>query len=146
MSTDIVKAVFEAMETKDFDKMSAMVTDDFTFSGPVPEPVGKEKWVSLQRALLNGFPDWKFNASFHESGETVHIDVEITGTHDGDLDLSVMGLPNVPATGKSIKLPKGHMDATLSDGKLSSLVGKPTEGGGVMGILSQLGVELPPKS
>jgi len=36
------------------------------------------------------------------------------------------------------------MDATFKDGKLSSLVGEPTEGGGVMGILSQLGVELPP--
>ena len=74
MSTDTIKAVFEAMETKDFDKMAAMVSDDFTFSGPIPEPVGKEKWVGLQRALLNGFPDWKFNASFHESGETVHGD------------------------------------------------------------------------
>jgi hypothetical protein len=49
----------------------------------------------------------------------------------------------VPATGKKIKLPREDITLSMSDGKFSSLVNTPTSGGGVMGILSQLGVKMP---
>ena len=98
-------------------------------------------------AMSAAFPDWSFNASeFVEEGDTVRVTVQITGTHTGDLDLSPMGLPKVPATGKKIKNPVEHPVVTIKGGKITGVhVGDVTPDGGVPGILKQLGVELPPR-
>lgn len=141
---EIAAKVFELIEAKDIAGAKTLLSDDMTFSGPVPEPVSGDMWMGLHAKLNAGFPDWSFNLSgVHQHGDVVHCTAQITGTHTGDLDLSPMGLPVVPATGKAIQLPAEELSVTVDGGKITSVAGDPVPGGGVMGILGQLGVEIP---
>lgn len=142
---EVASKVFELIEAKDTAGAKALLADGMTFSGPVPEPVGGDMWMGLHDKLNAGFPDWSFNLSgVHQHGDVVHATAQITGTHTGDLDLSPMGMPVVPATGKAIQLPQEELSISVVDGKITSVHGDPVPGGGVMGILQQLGVEMPP--
>jgi predicted ester cyclase len=141
---EMTNKLFQAIEAKDKKTAATYITDHFTFSGPVPQPISGTEWLNLQQVLSRAFPDWRFNAGdLREEDGKVRATVQITGTHKGELDLSSLGLPKVPATGKKIKLPREDITLSMSDGKFSSLVNTPTAGGGVMGILSQLGVKVP---
>ena len=138
---DIVKAGLAAADAGDFAKLAALLADDMVFAGPVPEPVGKREFLGIQSAMQAGMPDWKFNASdFKEDGDKVMVTMQITGTHTGELKLPMPGMPPIPATGKRVSLPKEQTTFTLKDGKVVRLETAGVPGGGVMGILVQLGI------
>ncbi len=140
MATKLLRAI----EASDTNAAAKLLSADFTFSGPVPQPINGTQWLGMQQSLSKAFPDWKFNeANLREEGGKVRGAVQITGTHKGELDLSALGLPNVPATGKTIKLPREEVTLTVSNGAFTSLSTAATPGAGVMGILSQLGVKVP---
>lgn len=142
---DVVKAGFAAIEAADFNKLDSMVADDFVFAGPVPQPVGKREFMGLQMALLKAMPDWKFNAKdMKENGDQVSMMLQVTGTQTGDLQLPMPGMPPIPPSGKSVELPYEESTFTVKNGKLIRLDVKSSPAGGVMGILSQLGVPMPP--
>jgi predicted ester cyclase len=141
---EMASKLFQAIEAKDTTAAAKLLSDDFTFSGPVPQPINGGQWLAMQQNLSKAFPDWRFNATdLREEGGKVRGAVQITGTHKGELDLSALDMPNVPATGKAIKLPREEVTLTVSDGKFMSLSTAATDGAGVMGILSQLGVKVP---
>jgi hypothetical protein len=50
---------------------------------------------------------------------------------------------SIPATGKSISNPEERGETTVKDNKVTSVHINAVEGGGLMGILKQLGVEPP---
>ena len=145
-AAETVRAMFAAVEAGNMDKAAALVSDDFVFSGPVPEPVGKEMWVGMQGLLLAAFPDWSFNLEdVKEEGNVATTTHHITGTHTGDLDLSPMGMPTIPTTGKAIDLPVEHAEITVEGDKIVKMhVGDVSPDGGLPGILKQIGVEMPP--
>ncbi len=67
-----------------------------------------------------------------------------TGTHKGVLDLNPLGMPiSLPSTGKSFKLPKSVFTFRAANDKLIYFGEESAEGGGLAGILAQLGVKLP---
>lgn len=141
---EMASKLFQTIEAKDTAAAAKYLSADFTFSGPVPEPISGDEWLAMHRTLSIAFPDWKFNPTdLREENGQIRGALQITGTHKGELDLSSMGMPNVPATGKSVKLPREEITLGVSDGKFTSLSTPPTIGGGVMGILSQLGVKVP---
>jgi predicted ester cyclase len=141
---DVVKAGLAATEAGDFNKLGSMVADDFVFAGPVPQPVGKREFMGLQMALLKAMPDWKFNArDMKENGDQVSMMLQVTGTQTGELQLPMPGMPTIPPTGKRVELPYEPSTFTVKNGKLARLDVESSAGGGVMGILSQLGVKMP---
>src|SRR3972149_11613887 len=141
---EMANKLFQAIEAKETMAAAKLISDDFTFSGPVPQPISGGEWLAMQQSLSNAFPDWKFNAAdFREEGGKVRGAVQITGTHKGELDLSALGRPRVPATGIAVKLPREEITLTVSNGRFASLNSPTTDGGGVMGILGQLGVAGP---
>ena len=141
---DVVKEGLAATEAGDFGKLDSLVADDFSMSGPIPMPVGKREFIGLMMAMLKAMPDWKFNASdLKENGDQVAVALRITGTHTGELQLPMPGMPAIPATGLKVSLPSEPSTFTVRDGKLTKLEVASIEGGGVMGILSQLGVNMP---
>jgi predicted ester cyclase len=144
---EMASKLLQAIESKDTTAAAKYLSADFMFSGPVPQPINAHDWLAMQQNLSTAFPDWKFNATDlrEENGEVRGV-VQITGTHKGELDLSSIGMSKVPATGKSIKLPSEKITIGVTDGKITSLTSAATEGAGVMGILSQLGVEVPSPS
>lgn len=76
----------------------------------------------------------------------VHMTVQISGTHNGELDLSDMGLPKVPATGNKIRLPREKAELKIEGGKVRYFKTSANPEAGVSGILKQLGVAIPERS
>jgi predicted ester cyclase len=141
---DVVKAGLAASESGQTSKFESFLTDDMVFAGPVPQPVGKREFVGLMSALVAAIPDWKFNATdFKENGNQVTVTFQITGTQTGELNLPMPGFPKLPPTGKHVSLPKEPTTVTVKDGKISRLEASVVPGGGVAGVLAQLGVSMP---
>ena len=142
---DVVKTGLAASEAGHTSKFASMLTDDMVFAGPVPEPVGKREFVGLMSALVAAMPDWKFNATeYKQNGNQVTVTLQITGTQTGELNLPMPGFPKLPPTGKHVSLPKEPTTFTVKDDKISRLESTNVPGGGVAGVLGQLGVPMPP--
>ena len=141
---DVVKTGLAASEAGHTSKFASMLTDDMVFAGPVPEPVGKREFVGLMSALVAAMPDWKFNATdYKQNGNQVTVTLQITGTQTGELNLPMPGFPKLPPTGKHVSLPKEPTIITVKEDKISRLEASVVPGGGVAGILAQLGVSMP---
>lgn len=140
---DLVKQGLAAVDARDFAKLGSLVADDFMMEGPVPEPVGKAAFIGLLQALTAGIPDWNFNISgMSEEGDVVHLTNAISGTHTGTLNLPMLPGP-VAATGKTIKLPSEPVDYVVTNGKVTRQTVGDTPGGGLAGLLQQIGVPMP---
>ncbi len=142
--TEAVKAFSAALEARDFEKAASYLSDDFVFTGPIPQPLGKQEFIAVQTAFENAFEDWSFNSHDEvEQGEKVVAAVQITGTHTRDLVLPMPGMPPIPATHKKVSLPEEHLEFTFKGDKIASLTSDNVPGGGVPGVLQQIGVPLP---
>jgi hypothetical protein len=141
---DICQAALAAAEAGDYAKVSGMLTDDMKFAGPVPEPVGKKEFIGIQSAMTAGMPDWKFNGTdWKEAGDKVTAVIQISGTQTRELKLPLPGMQPIPASNKHVSLPKEPITFTVTGGKISRLESAAVPGGGVMGVLAQLGVPVP---
>jgi len=144
-----IQEIAEAFTTKmyvskDLDSAATYFSDDFQFSGPVPEPMDGKKWIALLKTLNTAFPDMDYNIrTLGVEGDMVRMTNKLTGTHTVDLDLSAMGMGIIPATGKSISLPEESGEATVKNNKITSVHVDSGKDGGLMGILKQLGVAPP---
>jgi predicted ester cyclase len=142
--TEIVKAFSAALEARDFEKAASYLTDDFVFSGPVPQPIGTREFIAVQSAFEDAFQDWSFNSHDEvEEGDKVVAAVQITGTHTRDLVLPMPGMPTIPATNKRVSNPVEHLTFTFRGDKIASLTSDNVPGGGVPGVLQQIGDSLP---
>jgi predicted ester cyclase len=138
---DAVKAQWAAWRAGDWDAVAASLTDDFVFSGPVPQPLNKAAFIGLSQAILAAFPDWDFHLhDFREEGDAVYATDAITGTHTGTLAV-IPGVPPVAATGKSIKLTESQQIFTFR-GNLVSQLEVQAPGGGVAEVYAQVGAPL----
>jgi predicted ester cyclase len=141
---EIVKAGLATSESGQPGKFADWLSDDMVFAGPLPQPVGKREFVGLQTAMVAAMPDWKFNGKdFKQSGDKVTATFQISGTQTAELNLPMPGFPKVPATGKHVSLPQEGMTFTVKDGKISRIESAGVSGGGVSGVLAQLGVSMP---
>ena len=144
---EIVQALLDSVQRGDFQKANFLVSKDCQFSGPVPELLKREAWMGMNKNLKKACPnlDYHFHVDRVDglNGHLVKISAELKGTHSGVLDLSPVGLGVSPATDKSFATPREHVKVTIKDSKVASWVAEPIEGGGLMGILSQLGLTVP---
>jgi hypothetical protein len=139
-----VQSLMDAIQMGDFKKAKSLLSSDFRFSGPIPEPVNGEEWIDMSDNLKAAFPDLDYQFKILSvDGNTANISAELKGTHKGDLDLTAMHMGVIPATGKSFKATREHGKVMVRDGKVTSLANEPTEGAGLMAILRQLGVKIP---
>lgn len=140
----VVEDFMTAFEKGDREACLACLSDDFTFSGPVPKPLNAHEWIGTAAGMLAGLPDINYNMKIvGVDGEKATVSSQLAGTHTADLDLSKMGLGLFPATGKSFSNPEEQGVMTVANGKITSYDITPVEGGGLMGILTQLGVSPP---
>lgn len=54
-----------------------------------------------------------------------------------------LGLPPIPETNKSVSLPKEHWEYVIKDNTIATIRVEQVAGGGIAGILQQLGVDIP---
>lgn len=143
-STQVVQAVAKAIDAQDWDGVSALLAADYKFSGAVPQPISAEEWIGVHRALAAAMPDLRFNyAPSKSNGSHTTGTVKLTGTHTGEFNLPVPGIPRVPATGNAIANPTERVEVFVKDGRVTEWQVEPLPNGGLFGILAQMGVALP---
>lgn len=139
-----VQTVMDSIQTGDFVKAKSLLSNDFQFSGPVPQPINGEAWMGMSASLKKAFPNLDYH--FHiESmdGDTAKVSAQLSGTQTGEFDLTGMNMGTIPATNKSFTATKEYGKATVKGDKVTSWANTPTEGAGVMAILGQLGIKPP---
>ena len=140
---DLVKSGLKSIEAADFLHYREMYSDNFIFSGPVPKPLSRVEYIDLMRAVLKAFPDWKFNATnFKQVSDHVTCNTHITGTHTGVLELPMLGISAQP-TNTRFASPEELLTVTVENSKITRVESGDVPGGGLMGILSQIGVQIP---
>ena len=141
---EVVDQFLAAFEKGDLDTCLSFLSGDFTFSGPVPEPINAQGWMGTITAMRAGMPDINFNTKIvGVDGDKANVTSQLIGTHTADLDLSAMGMGVIPATGKSFSNPEEPGVMTVANSKITSYDIDQVEGGGLMGLLAQLGISPP---
>ena len=142
-SIETAKRFAALAEAKDLNGLQAILTDDFTAKGSTIK-LNKQQLVGYLKVLFTAFPDYCFGmTNFEEKGDSVYCDSYENGTHQGILDLNPFGLPvTLPPTGKAFTLPKSRFTFRVENNKITYFNEEVTTGGGLEGILAQLGVKL----
>lgn len=143
-STETAKQFFSLVEHKQLDAAYALLADNLVVNGPAPVPLGKREYTAVHTAWSRACSDWSFNCSAVEDlgNGKVKTTIAITATLDGDLEgLPVPGLPaRIAPTGRKAKLPTEHPVITVVGGKIVALDFVTPPGGGIAGLLAQMGV------
>lgn len=141
---NIVKTLMTALQSSDLDEAASLLSDDFVLRGWMLEPLGKGEFLSMQSELLNAMPDFSYGLSeLKEHHGRVSALIHVSGTHINDLALPTFGLELIPSTGLAIDLPQVHTTYLLEDGKVKEMLVEAVPGGGLGGLLQQIGAELP---
>ena len=141
---ETVEALMDSIQKGDFENAKTMLADDFQFSGPIPEPINKEAWLSMSASLKTAFPDLDYHFKvIGTEGHVVRTTSQWSGTHSGSLDLTGMNMGVIPATNKSFVANRDRTKLTVKENKITSWVVEPTQGAGLMEILKQLDAKMP---
>ena len=141
---DVAKRFADLLETGDVQGLQPLLADDFRAKGATRELV-KPQALGYLQLFFTAFPDHRFGfTDFEEKGDWVYCTGQETGTHQGVLDLNPFGMPILlPPTGKSFQLPKSVYSFRVAGDKVTHYNEEGVHGGGLAGILEQVGVRIP---
>ena len=145
---DVVKDFMVALEAKEFDGAASNLSDRFVFSGWTPQPLDKGQFIEVMEGLKEGIPNLSYH--FHtvkdvrdrEQESSVKAAIQITGTQTDGFILPPLGLPPIPQTARTVSLPEERWDYTLENGKIVRISVQRVPGGGIAGLLHQLGIDI----
>jgi hypothetical protein len=146
---DTVKAFMAAFEARNFDTAKSYLTEDFIFSGWTPQPVYTQDFFTIFGGLMAGIPNLMFH--FHtvhdlreqQTHSRVEATIRITGTQTEGFVLPPLGLPPIPQTAQTISLPEERWNYTVVNNKIARILVEHVPGGGIGGLLHQLGINVP---
>ncbi len=124
-AVDTVKDFMIALEAKEFDKAASYLSDEFVFSGWTPQPQAVKDVHDL------------------EQEDSVKAAIQMTGTQTDGFILPPLGLPPIPQMARTVSLPEEQWNYTLQDGKIVRIMVHRVPGGGIQGLLQQLGIDVP---
>jgi predicted ester cyclase len=141
---EIVETLLDSVQKGDFEKAKSLLSDDFQFSGPIPEPVNREAWLGMSASLKTAFPDLDYHFKvIGTDGDVVRTTSQLSGTHRGSFDLTNINMGVIPATDKTFSAKPEKTKITVKENKITSWAVEPTQGAGLKAILDQLGVTVP---
>ena len=141
---ETVQALLDSVQKGDFKTTKSMLTDDFQFSGPIPEPINRDAWLGMISSLKTAFPDLDYHFKvIGAEGDVVRAISQLSGTHTGSFDLTNMNMGVIPSTDKTFSAKHEKTKLTVREDKITSWAVEPTEGAGLKAILGQLGVTVP---
>ena len=141
--TEIVQTFITALQAGDMDMAAQHMMDDFVFEGWTPQALNKGEFLALQSELHAAMPDYAFNLSnMREQNGVVRALMQIMGTQTHPLNLPMFGI-RVPYTGVSVILPQEHVEFVPEDDKVARMRVESVPGGGLAGLLQQIGAQLP---
>lgn len=149
---DIVKTFMTALEAKDFDTASSLLSDDLVFSGWTPRPLDKSQFLTLMGGLKEGIPNLAYH--FHtvhdihdvherQQDSRVKATIQLSGAQTDGFVLPPLGLPPIPQMARAVSLPVEHWNYTVEGDQITRIAVERVEGGGIQGVLQQLGVDVP---
>ncbi len=140
---DTIRTFMTALETNDQDTAANFLKEDFTFSGWTPQPLNKKDFLIIINGLKIGFPGLIFNLhNVDEQEDTVTATMQIAGYQANSFVLPPLGLPPIPQTANSVSLPAEDVKFLLANNQITRMVVKSTPGGGITGLLHQLGIDV----
>jgi len=143
---DIIRMFMNALETNDQDMTDSYLSDDFTFSGWTPQPLNKKDFLAVIGGIKSGIPGLIFNLhNVDEQKESVTGTMQIAGYQTNSFVLPPLGLPPIPQTASSVSLPAEDVKFVLGNNQITRMIVQPTAGGGINGLLRQLGIDVPNK-
>jgi len=143
-STEIVQTFITALQWGDMEVAVSRIADDFVFSGWTPQPLDKGEFLAMHSELKGAMPDYSFHLSnVQEGDEGVEAFIQITGTQMRDLSLPTFGVPLIRYTGIDVSLPQVRTNFSLAGDKITEMRVESVPGGGLTGLLQQIGTELP---
>lgn len=143
---DSVNTFMTALQSGDIELAATTMSDDFVMSGFAPKELNKNQFLSTYSNLLSSMPDLSFNMTdeLNEVDGTVQVEIEITGTHLNQLALPVLGIQPIEPTGLAVTLAQTKTTYHVNgENKVTRMVMQPVVGGGLEGLLQQVGAELP---
>jgi len=148
-ASNIVTAFMQALETKDFDGAASYLSEDFYFGGSMPRPLNKDQFIKFSQELAQGIPNISYH--FHdlheveesEEGNREVATIQITGYQTDALNLYQLSLPPIPQLDKTISLPEEHWEYVVQENVIVAIDVEHVPNGGVVGLLHQLGVDVP---
>lgn len=135
---DIVKVFYGTFSLMGADKAAQYLAPDFTLVGFTNLPLGRDAWVDFLRALKNAIPNLKVRLeNVTAEGKDVRLTETGVGTHVEKMDMSLVGQPEIPASGRPIQFFPSEWVLTISEGKIvrAELVSPPSLDTGVPGML-----------
>lgn len=147
MLSEAAHAFFEALDYHDLEMLAAILSDDFQLTGNVTQPLDRDGMLALMGAYFTAFSDISFNfTEAEQTDKVVKVKYHVTGTHDGILDLTPLGVAiSLEPTEQKIKLPESRAELHFSDSdQLRAQIAQQAEGAAMSDLLAQLGIEMPP--
>ena len=143
-SKETVQALMDSVQKGYFEKAKTYLSDDFQFSGIVPEPINREAWLIMSANLKMACADLNYHFKVDSAeGNVVNTTAQMSGTNSGAIDLTDIKMGVISATFRKFSTAMENTKITVKGDKVSSWAVEPTEGAGLIAILGQLGVKLP---
>ena len=141
---DITNQVLDAIEKGKVQSSANYYADNFRLVGPMPTPQTKTEYLDVMTKVTSGIPNWNFNRhDLRVEGQTVIVPVHVTGTQSRTLPSLIPGMPDLPASNRSFSLPNEVMRIKFQGERIVECQIDPVPGGGLGGVLEQLGVQIP---
>jgi hypothetical protein len=141
---EVAQKLSETLEARDLAGLHPLLSDDFVAKGPSFE-LNKPQTLGYLQIMFTAFPDHRFGLTdFREEGELVYCTSHERGTHTGVLDLKPLGMSvSLPPTGRPFALPEFTISIRAVDNRVVYFAEEDVPGGGMTGILQQLGASVP---
>lgn len=141
---ELVEEMMTALQGGDLRLAANTLADTFEMTGLTPKTLSKRHFLAVQSELLSAMSDFSYNLStLRDDEEAVHAIIRISGTQTHDLNLPLFGLENIPATGLAVALPQTRVTYQIENDKVVRMSAETVVGGGLSGLLQQVGAELP---
>jgi hypothetical protein len=148
-ATEIVTAFMQVLEAKEFTRAAGYLSDAMILTGFTPAPLSKKQFINVMSELAEGFPNLAYN--FHGikeeeqtlEGSLVRGLVGITGTQVDSFKLPELGIGPIPQLAGSVSLPEEQWEYLVDTNTIASIRVVRKSGGGMEGLLNQLGVHDP---
>ncbi len=143
---DTVNTFLTALQSGDIELAATTMSDDFTMSGFAVKTLTKSEFIVTQSNLLAAMPDFSYNMTQEqlEDNGVVQTQLEITGTQLNSLTLPIFGVQTIQATGLAVTLAEARTTFKVNgENKVTSMEMQAIPGGGLEGLLQQVGAELP---
>ncbi|HZS78542.1 MAG TPA: nuclear transport factor 2 family protein [Ktedonobacteraceae bacterium] len=148
-ASDIVQAFMEALETRDYERAKEYLADDFRFEGFTTTPLDRGGFLLVMKGLATGMPNMSFHfqglneAAERAPGSVEEGFVQITGKQTETFELIPLNFPPIPQSNNWVSLPESRWEFTVNQGKIRIISVEHKAGGGITGLLQQLGVRIP---